>query len=202
MFRGSLVSRGAVLVLLTWVGCTLTTDLPESSVASTASTTAASTSVTAAGSGGAASNCATCTSDCCSNRCSELGCPNCDGQAWPSFCSDPTRLRARCICAATTCEELVDCIVPQCFDNLECASGECNTRTGLCAGTGGGDVASSSSTGGTNDCCGEHDASGCSDNQCENCVCFYEETCCTVTWNALCVNTALDQCASSWCRCR
>jgi hypothetical protein len=114
-------------------------------------------------------SCADCPEDCgvCSGNC-------CDEQESPS-CTAP--LCASCVCAIDSfcCAVLWDPL---------CSSAAYEQCVGSC---GCGDAA-------PGPCCEPHGNRGCSDPQCEACVCDVDPFCCQVGWDVFCVNGASEEC--------
>lgn len=165
--------------------------------------------------------------DCCAPHdgigCDDATCKNCvcgmdeaccgdeEGEGWDAICVDRAIVEcaASCTCevAGSCCEEHLDtvgcddgicqdCVCgvdPECCDAgwdgrcVEIAATDCTAR---CAGCKAG-------------CCAEHSTAGCSDGDCEACVCGEDEVCCDpegAGWDGICRDLALGPCASP-CQC-
>src|SRR5262245_64253066 len=111
--------RFPAVLFLAWQGCTLTTELPESSSGSPATDQARPN--------------AQCTTSLCSEGCQELACSTCNATTWLAACADVSHPRAECLCGASTCDAIDDCLSRECFEHDDCPEGPCNPD-GTCSG--------------------------------------------------------------------
>lgn len=167
----------------------------------------------------AATECATeCTcepaAECCSAhegvgcgdmRCQDCVCatdPNCCDKAWDAQCASEAakECAAECPCdsAGDCCaaHEGIGCGVSECQDcvcgiDSECCSEGWDARcveeaTNECAPSCPCDMTP---------CCSGHGGLGCGEDVCENCVCAFDEACCTDSWDQRCAEEAQEECA-------
>lgn len=141
-------------------------------------------------------SCVTCPQDCgaCANSCcaaaSGPGCSDplcmdcvCEfGGGYTSCCSNGWNV----LCAAKAILECAD----QCSSCNTCGNGICESHEscslcaqdcGACAGS----------------CCAAHSTAGCSDAQCQECVCDTYTNCCVFPWDSTCVSATKGLCAAS-----
>ena len=156
---------------------------------------------------------------CCAAVCAED--PDCCNIAWDSGCSTNARQQPECLWRCDPCDAATTCgeSTHSCFEVHEgpgCSSAECcsvvcasyppccqSDWDSACVGlaqllVGGGPLGGNCDTCdrsiAVDQCIVEHPSPGCSNPACCASVCAVLNTCCTVTWDAACVQEAGDSC--------
>lgn len=100
-----------------------------------------------------------------------------------------------CVAAATTQCDACGGVATGTTGGTTGTAGTAGTDGGSTGGDTAGDTAGDTGTGGGDPtCCTPSDVGGCAIPELETCVCDLDAFCCSVTWDALCIENAIDTC--------
>jgi hypothetical protein len=131
-------------------------------------------------------------------------CCSADG-VWDQNCvdlaSDPDQCGGFCACGTGDCcavNESAGCEGAACLDCICSGDAVCCTTVwdDFCVDDATDpDTCRGACACGPEDCCSTHEAAGCNDNQCVDCICTIDPQCCTLAWDDFCVEQARVECS-------
>ncbi len=124
----------------------------------------------------------------------------CCDTSWDSICAD----EAQSLCVGCGAEGSGSCFqsdaTPGC-DNAECCNAVCNVDGWCCSVSWDSicvneaeDICLTCGGAGSGSCFSDDETPGCNDASCCNAVCDADEFCCSVTWDSICADEAMDLC--------